>query len=707
MKKVKDMKWRTGKIVLSILFVTVGIGICNTNLEVNAGNRDMDFIEKEDSDKAVGENSEHSYVVVKDGKTYHSSTEGFVKFYMEQEGTGLTEEVFNDNSEEIVEADSASENQCGESLYWELSEDGVMTISGTGKMWDFRNDAEYFDYHECPWKEQKEEIKSVVFEPGISYIGAYAFAECENLTQVTFCDTLKTIGVFAFWSCKNLGNFELPEGLSGIGQQAFGGSEKLTSIVIPDSVTFLDSGICENDINLTYAYIGGNKNVGGYTYSNCPFRNCKSLERIEVSEDNVALCAIDGVLYSKRGMNWQSDFYVVPEESVMLVQYPAGKKDTIYTLADKTFQIDQFAMESAQYLEELVIPDTVLEIGISAISMCPNLEKIIIPSSVKILGDDNGGFCEQLKFIENQSEAKMHLSVNGLSGEEPDKYYRYWKNVETNMLVDELETGVVQPVYLGRIKCSGEYFETEGITYQVLTAIEMPLTVEEINSGKTCGEVFVYDVPQDKADSFLPPDTVEYWGWKYTVSKEESVKVTPTPNVTEAVSTPTYKISYNLKGGTNNKNNPSVYTTKDIKLKAPERKGYTFDGWYINKSYTNQIKTIKASTKQDITVYAKWTKVKKPSKPVIKSVVNIKGKKLKVTLKQKVNKAKGYEISYTTDKKWKKSVKNVTLKGTSKTITKLKKNKTYYVRVRAYKLDSAGEKVYGSYSKVKKVKIQK
>ena len=188
--------------------------------------------------------------------------------------------------------------------------------------------------------------------------------------------------------------------------------------------------------------------------------------------------------------------------------------------------------------------------------------------------------------------------------------------------------------------------------------------------------------------------------------------VTLTPVITKKPVVPTnvpesYKINYILNKGKNNQSNPSNYTTKNIKLKAPNRKGYTFEGWYTDKNFTNSIKTIKADAKQDITIYAKWTKVKKPSKPTIKSAVNVKGEKVKVTLKKKVAGAKGYEISCSIDKKWKKSVKTVTSKGITKTITKLKKNKTYYVKVRAYKLDSTGEKVYGSYSKVKKIKIQK
>jgi hypothetical protein len=44
---------------------------------------------------------------------------------------------------------------------------------------------------------------------------------------------------------------------------------------------------------------------------------------------------------------------------------------------------------------------------------------------------------------------------------------------------------------------------------------------------------------------------------------------------------------------------------------------------------------------------------------------------------------------------------------TSYTVAKLKKGKTYYVRVRAYKVDSTGAKVYGKWSSVKHVKITK
>ena len=97
--------------------------------------------------------------------------------------------------------------------------------------------------------------------------------------------------------------------------------------------------------------------------------------------------------------------------------------------------------------------------------------------------------------------------------------------------------------------------------------------------------------------------------------------------------------------------------------------------------------------------------IKKPAKTTLSKVSNKKGKKLTAKWK-KVNGAEGYEIQYSLNKKFKKA-KSKTSKKITFTINKLKSNKTYYVRVRAYKLKSSGEKVYGSWSKVKKIKIKK
>ena len=98
--------------------------------------------------------------------------------------------------------------------------------------------------------------------------------------------------------------------------------------------------------------------------------------------------------------------------------------------------------------------------------------------------------------------------------------------------------------------------------------------------------------------------------------------------------------------------------------------------------------------------------VKKPGKVKITKAQNVKTKKVTVKWK-KTSKAKGYQIQIASNKKFTKGKKTKTLSKTTYSFKKLKKNKYYYVRVRAYVYNSNHKKVYGSWSTVKKVKIKK
>ena len=108
--------------------------------------------------------------------------------------------------------------------------------------------------------------------------------------------------------------------------------------------------------------------------------------------------------------------------------------------------------------------------------------------------------------------------------------------------------------------------------------------------------------------------------------------------------------------------------------------------------------------------------VNKPTTPIkvtvkkttLKSAKNAKGKK--IVVKWKKNTAgNGYQIQYSTSKKFAKGNKTKTIsknKTTSYTIKKLKKKKTYYVRIRTYKKVS-GKTYYSGWSSVKKATIKK
>ena len=121
------------------------------------------------------------------------------------------------------------------------------------------------------------------------------------------------------------------------------------------------------------------------------------------------------------------------------------------------------------------------------------------------------------------------------------------------------------------------------------------------------------------------------------------------------------------------------------------------------------ILTVKASATdsyQEATATCKLTVT--PNKAKISKLKNVAGGKLQVTWK--INKeATGYEVSYSTDGKFKKDTKKVLIgkvKKTSTTIRKLKKGKKYYVKIRAYK-KKGSKKIYGFYSAVKSLKIKK
>ena len=113
---------------------------------------------------------------------------------------------------------------------------------------------------------------------------------------------------------------------------------------------------------------------------------------------------------------------------------------------------------------------------------------------------------------------------------------------------------------------------------------------------------------------------------------------------------------------------------------------------------TTQPTTKPSTTKNTKTVKPKKTSIKKLSK----------GKKKFTVTWAKVSGVKGYQIQYSSNKKFKKNNKSVTVtkqKTTKATVKKLKSKKKYYVRVRTYKTVN-GKKIYSSWSKVKSVKTK-
>ncbi|MBO5303433.1 MAG: InlB B-repeat-containing protein [Lachnospiraceae bacterium] len=251
-------------------------------------------------------------------------------------------------------------------------------------------------------------------------------------------------------------------------------------------------------------------------------------------------------------------------------------------------------------------------------------------------------------------------------------------------------------VWCNSIPANGETDIASAIVFDDIFFVNVDTSALQVENGYAITDTPVGSEKneQDKEDKEEIEKTEEE---KTEDVKTEDVK----QEETKAVS---YNITYVLNQGTNHKDNPAVYTKETVTLKNPGRRGYAFEGWYTDAAFTSQVTQIEPSMAKDITLYAKWSKIT-VKKAKLQTVKNTKKKAMQVKIK-KVSKADGYEIVYSTNKKFKKS-KKVTTAKTKTLVKKLKKGKTYYVKVRAYQKDSVNKKVYGKYSKCKQVKIRK
>lgn len=125
----------------------------------------------------------------------------------------------------------ADENsKCGESLTWNLDEIGILTISGTGDMYDYSEEP-------APWSEYSDIITSITIDYGVTSIGTSAFTGCSNVQQINIPDSVEHIDPYAFSFCKGLHTVKLPASLTLISEDLFAECANLKNIDIPGSVT--------------------------------------------------------------------------------------------------------------------------------------------------------------------------------------------------------------------------------------------------------------------------------------------------------------------------------------------------------------------------------------------------------------------------------------------------------------------------------------
>lgn len=164
----------------------------------------------------------------------------------------------------------------GYHAYWELSENGILTISGYGEMPNF----EWRRYgSNSPWSKKKEFIKEIVIEDGITSIGERSFPLCSEIISVEIPNTITSIGPCAFYCCNKLSSIQLPNDIMYIGWAAFSGCSGLTSVKIPQGVRNIREYAFAGCSGLTSITIPGSvRNIGESAFSKCINLNSVEME---------------------------------------------------------------------------------------------------------------------------------------------------------------------------------------------------------------------------------------------------------------------------------------------------------------------------------------------------------------------------------------------------------------------------------------------
>ncbi len=123
-------------------------------------------------------------------------------------------------------------DRCGDSLRWELL-DGILTISGSGAMYDYDGTDEE---NLPPWYDLQQQITGIRLPEGLSSIGSWAFYDCCALSTITIPETVSVIGDATFSGCTGLQAVTLPGGLDSIGVSTFWSCSALETITFPETL---------------------------------------------------------------------------------------------------------------------------------------------------------------------------------------------------------------------------------------------------------------------------------------------------------------------------------------------------------------------------------------------------------------------------------------------------------------------------------------
>ncbi|MDE7098319.1 MAG: leucine-rich repeat protein [Ruminococcus sp.] len=117
-------------------------------------------------------------------------------------------------------------------------------------------------------------------------------------------------------------------------------------------------------------------------------------DEINVADDNLAFCSIDGVLFSK--------------DMKILICYPCGKQEEIYAIPNGVEIIAPNAFNDNHFLKSISLPPSLIKIDSMAFDSCENLNCVNFSEGLEVIADNAFIFCDVTHMILPNSLRRIH-----------------------------------------------------------------------------------------------------------------------------------------------------------------------------------------------------------------------------------------------------------------------------------------------------------
>ena len=214
-------------------------------------------------------------------------------------------------------------------------------------------------------------LTSIIISNGITNINEQAFYECTSLTSVTIGSGVTIIGKQAFYGCSSLTSITIPNNVTTIGHWAFEKCHDLTSVTIGKGVTSVGKSVFANCESLTSVTIL----CRNTTFNACAFEGCTGLKKVIVPDISV-LCNATFSGYDSNPLYYAHHLLVDEDREI-----------TNLVIPDSVINIGQWAFVGCNKLTSVTIPNSVTSIGDNAFHGCTSLTSVTIGNSVTSIGN--------------------------------------------------------------------------------------------------------------------------------------------------------------------------------------------------------------------------------------------------------------------------------------------------------------------------------